>query len=513
LYVSIHTLGCKLNQLEGEAVAAAFRQEGFPLIPWEGAVSPGLPGIPGLSDTSRRLMVLNTCTVTSMAEQKARRLIRAALREGALVLVTGCYAQLNARELAALEEGGPGRLFIIGGDKKSALLDLPRRLAGGEGEIAARIQAWTLGLRGGAALRADPAPAEPALDERFRFAPLEFSAHTRGFLKIQDGCDRHCSYCRVRLARGDCVSLPVGEVLSRLRALEAAGCMEAVLTGVNICRYAFQAGGPADLGRLLDLLLGGTERIRLRLSSLEPEDIDASLLRSLADARLRPHFHLSVQSGSRRILERMGRSYGPEQVEWALSELRRLRGDPFVACDIIVGFPGEGEEDFNRTLELCERSDFAWIHVFPYSPRPGTPAWHFKGQLPQRELGLRATRLLDLARRCRRNYVRRWLGREVELIPETKAATRVPGGCPGVAEWSGVGEEDLCAATSENYLKLLVPRHWPREDPILRCRVRELPPATGGDAASGRRAFSLGDFDALGERLDRATPSAYTFSV
>jgi threonylcarbamoyladenosine tRNA methylthiotransferase MtaB len=423
-------------------------------------------------------MVLNTCTVTSMAEQKARRLIRAALGEGALVLVTGCYAQLNSRELEALGGGSPGRLFIVGGDKKSALLDLPRRLAGAGGEISGRLRDWVLEVSGGTG-RADA-------EGRFRFAPSGFTRHTRGFLKIQDGCDRRCAYCRVRLARGANISLPPEEALGRLRALEAAGCAEAVLTGVNICRYA-GGEGAADLGGLLDLLLGGTERIRLRLSSLEPGDINDSLLRPLAAGRLRPHFHLSVQSGSGRVLERMGRPYGPEMAEQAAARLRRLRGDPFLACDIIAGFPGETEEDFKETLELCERIDFAWIHVFPYSPRPGTPAWNFGDRVPQRETSARTKRLLDLARRGRRNYIRRWIGREVELVPETRDA----------APPDGASGEGLRAATSENYLKLLVPRRWPYGGPVPRCRIRDFPDCR--DDSPGRPDFSPGDFDALGE--------------
>jgi threonylcarbamoyladenosine tRNA methylthiotransferase MtaB len=232
----------------------------------------------------------------------------------------------------------------------------------------------------------------------------------------------------------------------------------------------------------VDRLLGGPERIRLRLSSLEPEDINASLLDSLAGGRLRPHFHLSVQSGSRRVLEKMGRSYGPERVEWAVSQLRGLKGDPFLACDIIVGFPGEGEGDFEETLELCRRLDFAWIHVFPYSPRPGTPAWSFKGRLPQREISARAARLLELARRGRRDYVRRWIGKEVEVIPETGVPLSP---APGRAK-------NYRAATSENYLKVLVSLSGdPRA--LLRCRLREISPGPAGTVPS------LGDFDALGD--------------
>jgi threonylcarbamoyladenosine tRNA methylthiotransferase MtaB len=418
-----------------------------------------------------------------MAEQKARRLIRGALREGAWVLVTGCYAQLNGAELAALGESS-GRLFVIPGDKKSSLLDLPRFLSSSPddsqgfpqgGKPLALIHGWLQG--------AGDDPGGP-----FRFAPEDFTSHSRAFLKIQDGCDRHCSYCRVRIARGKSLSLSPEEVLRRLRALEARGCAEAVLTGVNICRY--RAAPSMGLGALINLLLGGTERIRLRLSSLEPEDIDGELLESLAGERLRPHFHLSIQSGSGKVLEKMGRNYGPEQAARAISRLRELKGDPFLACDIITGFPGEGEEDFRKTLEFCEQMDFAWIHSFPYSPRPGTAAWAFPGGTPQREAAARAAKLLDLARRGRRAYVRRWLGKELELILEGKGQRRSP---PGAREGTAGLPETPWAGTSENYLKLLVPPVWmpPGLGPggILRCRVREFtgrPPRGGG-------------FDGLGE--------------
>jgi threonylcarbamoyladenosine tRNA methylthiotransferase MtaB len=532
---SIRTIGCKLNQLESEAVAGAFRGEGFSVRPWgefqgpAGAPETGgpadLPGSAGAADQGGpRLLVVNTCTVTSMAEQKARRLIRGALREGAWVLATGCYAQLNAAELEALggEGGARGRLFVIPGDKKSALLDLPRLLSSRQGEDPlVLIRDWLLGA------------GWDGPQGRFRFAPEDFSSHSRAFLKIQDGCDRRCTYCRVRIARGENLSLPPEEALRRLRILEARGWPEAVLTGVNICRYVRRppgapsgtgAGGDPShtgLGALIGRLLGGTERIRLRLSSLEPEDIDGELLESLKNGRLRPHFHLSIQSGSRRVLERMGRNYGPEQAARAVSRLRELKGDPFLACDIITGFPGEGEAEFEETLEFCKEMDFAWIHSFPYSPRPGTAAWGFSGQVPQREAASRAARLLDLARRGRRNYVRRWAGKELELVLEGRgkrgassrpAAVRggadlpapspdVPGGASQDAPWGG---------TSENYLKLLIPPAWlPRTAGpgcILRCRVREFPEGgcapgggEGGPRPGGLFQAGGGEFDALGD--------------
>jgi threonylcarbamoyladenosine tRNA methylthiotransferase MtaB len=508
---SIHTIGCKLNQLESEALADAFRGEGFPVVPWEGTEGRNSAGVPpDLADPGAlegpaeqaRLLVVNTCTVTSMAEQKARRLIRGALRKGAWVLVTGCYAQLNRAELEALGEAS-GRLFVIPGDKKSALLDLPRFLRSRPespgGNSPALIRDWFPGT--------GDDPKGP-----FRFVPENFSSHSRAFLKIQDGCGRRCSYCRVRLARGESLSLPPEEVLRRLRTLEARGCAEAVLTGVNICQYKSAKNPPSPgLGALLRLLLEGTEWIRLRLSSLEPEDIDGELLESLKSGRLRPHFHLSIQSGSGRVLRRMGRNYEPEQAAWAVSRLRELKGDPFLACDIITGFPGEEEGDFLETLEFCERMDFAWIHSFPYSPRPGTAAWAFSGQVPQREAAARSARLLNLARQGRRNYVRRWAGKELELVLEGGG----PGGkMPAEEAFSPVKEgpnqslnpnrDGSWGGTSENYLKLLVPPAWlpPGLGPgsILRCRVREL----AGPRIPG--LFHGGEFDGLGDPRRQDSP-------
>jgi threonylcarbamoyladenosine tRNA methylthiotransferase MtaB len=496
LSFSIHTIGCKLNQLESEAAADAFRREGFPLVPWEAPPDDGGSSGAALPETPNqgRLLLINTCTVTSMAEQKARRVIRKALREGAWVLTTGCYAQLNGAELEKLGAQFPGRLAVIPGEKKSALLDLPGFLRlhladSPDADLAALIREW-LGSGG---------PAADGLDGRFHFVPGNFISHSRAFLKIQDGCDRHCTYCRVRIARGESVSLAPDEVLNRLKALEARGCAEAVLTGVNICRYRTASMG---LGALVRHLLGGTSRIRLRLSSLEPEDIDEGFLESLGDGRLRPHFHLSIQSGSGKVLEKMGRSYGPEQAARAVSRLREIKGDPFLACDIITGFPGEGEKDFLETLDFCGRMDFAWIHGFPYSPRPGTAAWTFGGRVSQREAGLRAAKLLELARRGRREYAARWLGREAETVLESA-------GFRGASRTSPAEGGGFLAGTSENYLKILVPRPWLPENlgpgGMLRCRLRrpsELPGCLRRDPLLAEKEWGTGipgSFDALGE--------------
>ncbi|GHV63324.1 tRNA (N(6)-L-threonylcarbamoyladenosine(37)-C(2))-methylthiotransferase MtaB [Spirochaetia bacterium] len=503
---SIYTLGCKLNQLESEALADAFHREGFELLPW------GTGGAYGRDCGANRasfagLLVINTCTVTSMAEQKARRMIRKSLREnpGACLIVTGCYAQLEKAAIEGLDDGSAGnkgnpfppqplaprRLFVVPGDAKSALLELPRFLhdaaradgtipAGPEseaGDLRSLIEAWVRSREAGGA--GDEAGA-------FRFVPGDFSSHSRGFLKIQDGCDRHCSYCRVTLARGPSVSLSAEKALTGLRGLEEQGYGEAVLTGVNIGQYHDQEG--RDLGGLLDYLLAGSNNIRIRLSSLEPDGLNGSLIRALAHPRLRPHFHLSIQSGSPLILGRMGRPYGPDEVEKAAALLRNIKTDPFLACDIITGFPGETTAEFEKTYELCRKIGFAWIHAFPYSRRPGTAAWSFKDPVSEREAAERVAALLRLAKQGRREYISRWIGKEVEAIVEggdEKNALRVQ-------------------ATSENYLKLLIdvtppppsspPGTVPAPGTLLRCRIRGLPGGEAGQAA--------GRFDAAAEIAD-----------
>jgi threonylcarbamoyladenosine tRNA methylthiotransferase MtaB len=428
--VSLYTLGCKLNQLESEALAGAFTRAGFELIPWGGAAG---------------LFVINTCTVTSKADQKARRVIRKTLRDnpGSCVIVTGCYAQLDAGEIAALEAecgaAGPGtqRLFVFKGEAKSALLDLPRCLREA-GSIPAALRMANVA-----------APRGP-----FNFKPDVFAYHTRAFLKIQDGCDKGCAYCRVRLARGPSVSLDAERALAELQSLEARGYAEAVLTGVNITQY--RDAGCRDLAGLVELLLAGSRSIALRLSSLEPDAVDERLASALAHPRIRPHFHLSVQSGSRLILAGMGRGYGPETVERGAALLRSVKDNPFLAGDIIAGFPGETGAEFERTLDLCGAIGFAWIHAFPYSKRPGTAACAFREPVSERDAARRVEVLLELARQGRRNYIQQWTGRELTAL----------------VEQGGAGRAGYCRAVSDNYLKLLVRYAGPDAPPpgtVLRC--------------------------------------------
>ena len=456
---AIHTLGCKLNQLESEALAGAFTQAGFSLRPW------------GESEADHAaapdILVINTCTVTSKADQKARRLIRKALRDNprSCVMVTGCYAQLEPETIESLHAGDmTRRLFVLKGVDKSALLDLPRFIMA----AAERAEHCSGGVDLRALIGGWNSAREPA-ESAFRFAPADFSFHTRAFLKIQDGCDNQCAYCRVRLARGPSRSLGAEQVLAGLLALEAKGYAEAVLTGVNITQYRDPALG--GLGELLAYLLKGARRIAIRLSSLEPDRVTEDFAAVLAHCRIRPHFHLPVQSGSAGVLAKMGRGYGPETVEHAAALLRSVKDDPFLAADIITGFPGETEAEFERTRALCQSIGFAWIHAFPYSKRPGTPAFSFPETVSEGIAARRMEILLELARQGRREYIRRWTGRETGVLIE--------GGPPP--------PEGRCRGTSANYLKLLVRYAGPRPPPPgteLRCVIaRGIDPGAGTEDA------------------------------
>ena len=466
LSVLIHTLGCKLNQLESEAFADSFRQAGFTLY------NPS-------SGTSPSVIIINTCTVTSKADQKARHVIRKALRDypDSCVLATGCYAQLDQTQINELETAGDRqRLFVLKGMEKKSILNLPRYLVESADPCCA-VKIWE---QANSPCSGVNGKVQNNHDGVFQFNPEQFSSHTRGFLKIQDGCDKHCTYCRVRLARGPSISLDAEQALTRLRILEES-CGEAVLTGVNICQY--RESGAASLGKLLEYLLAGTEKISLRLSSLAPDSIDENFAKIISNKRIRSHFHLSIQSCSERILKKMGRNYNVQTIEKAAALLRRVKDDPFLACDIITGFPSETKAEFEETLELCKKINFAWIHVFPYSKRPGTPAWSFPGAVQEKEITGRMQILTNLARQGRVDYVRRWLGREVEVLVENG------------------GGSNLCRGISENYLKVHIQYKGEKAPPpgtVLRCKLIE-EPHTEARSFTENTKGNIGDYDVVAE--------------
>jgi threonylcarbamoyladenosine tRNA methylthiotransferase MtaB len=452
---AFRTFGCKLNQLETEALAGAFRESGAVLVPFSEKAD---------------VYVVNTCTVTGKAEQKARREIRRALRTNpeAVVLVTGCWAEVGAGEVAAL---GPRTVVIPGSRKDDAAL------------LAADLaEAWEKGLDlAEAAGRGRDALSGRAHDP-FAFRPETFLLHSRASLKVQDGCDNRCAYCRVCLARGPSRSLEPAGVVERARSLAERGAREIVLTGVNLSQY--RAGG-ITLAGLLSLLIRETEGVAYRLSSWEPDRVDAEFLSAFALPRVRNHLHLAVQSGCDAVLARMGRGYRSETVRRAVRDLRAVKADPFLGADLISGFPGETEAEFRSTFDLAAELDFAWLHAFSFSPRPGTRAFGMRPKVPERAAGERVEALLALGRRGRAAYAARAVGRLTRAILEDPGEEDGPEAAGDSGDYeagSAPARVAVQPAISDEYLRLEVtgvPESLRRRGAEVACRIAEALPGAG----------------------------------
>ena len=379
--VSIYTLGCRLNQAESEAIAERFKNEGFQVT--------------GTAEAA--LVIVNSCTVTSKAEQKARRMIRL-FSKSAEVIVTGCYAELERDEVAALSD----RVTVFSLKEKASLLSLPAHLR--------------KALEAGVPLH--DAVRSFAFRDRdlFAFDASSFQYHSRAYLKVQDGCDNHCGYCRTTIARGPSVSLDADTVVERALRIEEQGFHEIMLTGVNLTMYDHEGEGLGGLvEKLLDRLGDG---MRIRLSSMEPDHVDDRLLDTLSDRRMQPHFHIPIQSASPHVLERVGRVYPMEHVERIIERMREVKDDPFIACDVIAGLPGEGKTEWEESYSFLSRMRFAAMHVFPYSPRPGTPLYGAHDRVEERVRDERAECLRRLSEEMGREYLSRQLGKEVEVLAE-----------------------------------------------------------------------------------------------
>ena len=380
--VYIYTLGCRLNQAESEAIADSFSKSGFTLSAAEDA----------------DLVIVNSCTVTQKAEQKGRRMIRLFARK-AEVIVTGCYAALNPEEIKALSD----KVTVFSLKEKASLLSLSEHLK--------------TALISGLSLHEAIVSFTYRSSDPFAFDASSFQYHSRSYLKIQDGCDNHCGYCRTTIARGPSVSLSEDEVVNRALKLEEEGFHEIMLTGVNLTMYNHEEDG---LGGLVEKLLSRLgSGMRIRLSSMEPDHVDDRLLDTLSDERMQPHFHIPIQSASDKVLRIAQRRYSISHVDYIISRMRKAKDDPFIACDVIAGLPGEGEEEFRETYDFLASHDFAAMHVFPYSPRPGTPLYGVKDRPEERVRDERAEKLRALSHLQSRRYLERQLGKRLEILAES----------------------------------------------------------------------------------------------
>lgn len=409
IQIHFETLGCKVNQIESESAARSFSDSGFLTDCKNYSAAEKLH-----SETI--LCIVNTCTVTAKAEQKARRVIRLMLDlcPNACVLVTGCYAEVAKEEIALIDK----RVSVLRGQKKDFLQIL--------------AQKFSLYLKDAQNIPGDLPESVKAVNNflhdyeekdsiPFLLSTDTFLNHSRSSIKIQDGCNNSCAFCRIHIARGKSISLEAEEVLRRVENLENAGHAETVLTGINLSQYSGTIGGKkAGLTELLQYLLDNTKKIAFRLSSLYPQSITEDFCRLIASPRIRPHFHLSVQSGSDRILKLMARPYTKNDILNAVNALRKVKPDAFFACDIIAGFAGESEEDFNQTVDLMEECNFTFIHAFPFSPRPGTAGYTMKPKIPQYIAGKRVLILNQIALNHKNLYVESMRGKIFEAIIENR---------------------------------------------------------------------------------------------
>ena len=383
---AFHNLGCKVNAYETEAMEQMLEAAGYEIVPF----APGAD-----------VYVINTCSVTNIADRKSRQMLHRAkkMNPSAVVVAAGCYVQAAGKELAEKDEAVD---IVIGNDRKRELPEILERYFGGQETEEVYLKDLV----------------HPTEYEKLHIDRV--AEHTRAFIKVQDGCNQFCSYCIIPYTRGRVRSRRPEDVLEEVRGLAAKGYREIVLTGIHLSSYGVDFGeeGPG-LMELIGLIhqVDGVERIRL--GSLEPRIITEETARYMAGLKkLCPHFHLSLRSGCDETLERMNRKYTTAEYLEKCGILRRWFDRPAITTDVIVGFPGETEEEFAATERFVEQVHFYEMHVFKYSRRKGTRADRMENQIPEPVKGTRSEKLLDLERRMSDEYRRMWLGEKVEVLLE-----------------------------------------------------------------------------------------------
>ncbi len=393
---SIINFGCRTNQSDGAAIEQALLQREM--------VKSG-------DGTASDVVVINTCTVTRTADAQARQMIRRIHRHnpGASIVVTGCYAQRAPREIARME----GVTCVVGNSHKQPLAaliaekHLPHRdlLDSRESEAS---------LPGGADVYCSSIFESRELRS---IADMSGGGRTRAFLKVQDGCSYRCSYCVIPFVRGDSRSLPLEEVLRQTRRLLRQGYKEVVLTGIHLGGYGKDLEPSGHLAGLIRRLLQEEPLRRLRLSSIEPLEVTDEVIDLVATSpKMAKHFHVPLQSGSERILRLMRRPYRAHQYLDLVKKIRRRVPEAAIGADVMVGFPGETEEDHIQTRDLIRSSPLTYLHVFPFSRRPGTAAARIKGDVPKAVANLRSFELRSLAELKNRRFRESQVGRVLPVI-------------------------------------------------------------------------------------------------
>jgi threonylcarbamoyladenosine tRNA methylthiotransferase MtaB len=403
----VTTLGCKVNQFESDAIAQALESHGWQTVP---------------DGEQADICIINTCTVTGKASMQSRQTIRQLMRRhpGARIIVTGCYAQTAPDEIQDIG----GVHYIIGQFDKS---DIPRLIIESLPETLPAPVRQVKDIRKATRFSMPPAPA--------------YGRRTRPFLKIQDGCNRFCTYCIVPHARGPSRSMPRDAVLEQLEDLGRRGFREVVLTGIHLGAYGADLFPPAGLIDLLARIEALRPVERLRLSSIEPDEVHQDLVAFLSTSGvLCPHLHLPLQSGDDQVLQRMHRPYASRDFAETVRMINAAMPRAAIGADILAGFPGEDQAAFDRTCRLVDDLPLAYLHVFPFSARPGTPAFHFPDQVSGRIIKSRTARLRELGQQKKRAFLQANMGRAHDVLIENKRDRRT----------------GLLKGLSANYLPILI---------------------------------------------------------
>ena len=427
--VALHNLGCKVNAYELEAIGQKLQEKGYQIVPF---------------DDIADVYIVNTCTVTNIADRKSRQMLHRARRRNpdAVVVALGCYVQTGREE--ALLDGSID--LAVGNNRKKELpelleeflrkRDVLREMEAGGSEKDGLVDQKTLNRRSLIDIDREQEYEEMLSEGGADMKPS--GEHTRSYIKIQDGCNQFCSYCIIPFARGRVRSRRPEDVLREVRRLAAGGCREVVLTGIHISSYGMDfiektdgdyLESGSDLRQtaqkrqyLLNLVreIAGTEGIeRVRLGSLEPRIITREFAEGLAALpQVCPHFHLSLQSGCDATLKRMNRHYTAEEYYEKVRLLREVFDNPAITTDVIVGFPGETEEEFETTAAFLEKVHFFEMHVFKYSVRKGTVAASMKDQVPEQVKNERSARLIEMEKRLSGEYRAQYIGKEITVLTE-----------------------------------------------------------------------------------------------
>ena len=380
--IAFYTLGCKVNQYETQALEQLFTQRGHELVPFEDAAD---------------VYVINTCTVTAVSDKKSRQIIRRARKVApdAVIAVCGCYPQTHPEDMDAL-----GVDLISGTGDRLGFVELTERAAAERKPINALDNAM----------------------KRLDFEVLPaggLEGRTRAMLKVEDGCVNFCSYCIIPYARGRIRSLPLRQAAEQTKLLAEQGYREIVLTGIEISSWGHDLRDGTSLIDLIEAVCAAAPECRIRLGSLEPRTITEEFcLRAAKLPNLCPHFHLSMQSGCDSVLARMNRKYDTARYFESVSLLRRHFDRPAITTDLIVGFPGETQEEFDQTLSFIQKCAFSAMHVFPYSKRPGTPAAKMPGQVPNAVKEERAHRAAEYAGQMERDYLAQFMEETLPVLFE-----------------------------------------------------------------------------------------------